>query len=110
MGAQTCPGTIPPNETHGALATGSEAENAAIGSAPGPVLIMAGGTGGHVFAETYDQHLKNVARLRVIEHDVNREQSAAAAAEGSGAAAATPAPPAAPAPAPAARNRRNGRR
>ena len=49
MGAQTCPGTIPPNETHGALATGSEAENAAIGSAPGPVLIMAGGTGGHVF-------------------------------------------------------------
>jgi len=50
MGAQTCPGTIPPNETHGALATGSEAENVAIGgSAPGPVLIMAGGTGGHVF-------------------------------------------------------------
>ncbi len=53
MGAQTCPGTIPPNETHSALATGGEAENAAIGgplpSALGPVLIMAGGTGGHVF-------------------------------------------------------------
>jgi UDP-N-acetylglucosamine--N-acetylmuramyl-(pentapeptide) pyrophosphoryl-undecaprenol N-acetylglucosamine transferase len=46
MGAQTCHGTIPPNETHSALATGSAAENAAI---RGPVLIMAGGTGGHVF-------------------------------------------------------------
>ena len=53
MGAQTCHGTIPPNATHSALETGSAAENAAIGasvsSAPGPVLIMAGGTGGHVF-------------------------------------------------------------
>jgi UDP-N-acetylglucosamine--N-acetylmuramyl-(pentapeptide) pyrophosphoryl-undecaprenol N-acetylglucosamine transferase len=43
MGAPTCHGTSPPNETHGALATGSAAEN------PAPVLIMAGGTGGHVF-------------------------------------------------------------
>ena len=41
------------SETHSALAAGNEAENAAIGApvsaAPGPVLIMAGGTGGHVF-------------------------------------------------------------
>ena len=43
MGAQTSPGTTLPNETHSALAMGSAAENA------GPVLIMAGGTGGHVF-------------------------------------------------------------
>ena len=43
MGAQTSPGTTSPNETHSALAMGSAAENA------GPVLIMAGGTGGHVF-------------------------------------------------------------
>ena len=53
MSAQTCPGTILPNETHSALARGSEAENAAVGgsvsSAPRPILIMAGGTGGHVF-------------------------------------------------------------
>jgi UDP-N-acetylglucosamine--N-acetylmuramyl-(pentapeptide) pyrophosphoryl-undecaprenol N-acetylglucosamine transferase len=53
MGAQTCPGTISLNETHGAFKTGKETVNAAIGasvsSASRPVLIMAGGTGGHVF-------------------------------------------------------------
>jgi UPF0755 protein len=32
------------------------------------VFFAADGAGGHAFAETYDQHLKNVARLRVIEH------------------------------------------
>ena len=39
------------------------------------VYFAADGSGGHVFAETYDQHLKNVARLRVIEQEQKGEGS-----------------------------------
>ena len=33
------------------------------------MFFVADGTGGHVFSETYDQHLKNVARLRQVEQE-----------------------------------------
>ena len=65
------------------------------------IYFVADGTGGHVFSESYDQHLKNVARLRVIEH-----------AQTDSAAPDVQAPTAASTPAavPAPRPRRNGKK
>ena len=57
------------------------------------VFFVADGTGAHAFAETYDQHLKNVARLRVIEHGGDPGPPAAADAQAPGRAAPAPAAP-----------------
>jgi UPF0755 protein len=39
------------------------------------LFFVADGTGGHAFAETYEQHLKNVARLRGIEREQEQRSS-----------------------------------
>ncbi len=56
------------------------------------LFFVADGSGGHAFAENYDQHLKNVAKLRALEQKAN-PQPAAAATGRSPARAARPARP-----------------
>jgi UPF0755 protein len=69
------------------------------------LYFVADGTGGHVFAETYDQHQKNVGRLRLIETD-QKDQSPIDAAAPPPAVQASPAAPSSAAPsAPAATHR-----
>jgi UPF0755 protein len=65
------------------------------------LYFVADGAGGHIFAENYDTHQKNVDRLRGIERQQRAGDNNAPAATAAAAPAATPDPPAAPAAQPA---------
>ena len=63
------------------------------------LYFVADGTGGHVFTENYDQHQKNVAKLRTIETDQKDRAPADVAAPPPSAVPSAAAAPAAAAPA-----------
>jgi UPF0755 protein len=58
------------------------------------LYFVADGTGGHIFAETYEQHQKNVARLRVMETDQKEPASSDTQLSSTPQSAVAPAAPA----------------
>ncbi len=64
------------------------------------LFFVANGTGGHAFAETYEQHQKNVARLQVIEQEQRGGDASSSESQ-------APAAPTRAAPAPAQRGKRS---
>jgi UPF0755 protein len=55
------------------------------------LFFVADGTGGHTFTETYDQHQKNVVKLRAMEKQIQNDTVEPAADEAQPAAAGAPA-------------------
>ena len=55
------------------------------------LFFVADGTGGHTFTETYDQHQKNVVKLRAMEKQIQNDTVEPAAEEAQPAAAGAPA-------------------